>query len=529
MTALRNIAKETETARQFVGTTIGGRYKLERFIAQGGYAAVYRATDMHVRASVAVKVARAETDREGARRFANEVRICEALPPHPCIARASDHGTIGEGSPFEGKPYLVTELIEGKPLSECIASSGDYPIDDVVRIACDMLDALSFLHRRGVVHRDVKPENIMIRADGSATLIDFGLAFAKGNDTIPRSPNLTQALEVVGTVLYMAPEQVGGIVRPQPSFDVYALGATLYEALCKHAPFFYADRREIMRLKTTEPVHPLARVRRDAPEALTSLVHSMLTRDPNERPTATELRGQVRGMGTKPEEPPAPASIARDIAPAPAVVPPRAVTPSPPAAALEPMPASSRTTSTRRKAIAYAVLILSIAVLSISIGSMIERPKAERAATMFAFRFPTLEPKHVEPVAPEHIEPPQRVEPPEHVEPPQRVDKPKRTRPHKRDPKPDQAEPTTPDPPRDDGACAKARSSAKRAFKSGRHPEALRHTKDLACWNGHEKARLNLRVLSLYELGRYSACAREGKGSSDPDTLTYAKICDAKK
>ena len=253
------------------GRVLGGRYRLVSPIARGGMATVWVADDPVLSRRVAVKILRADLAAdEGTRaRFRHEA-IAAARLSHPNIVSTYDTGDD------DGIAYIVMELIEGTTLRHLIDEHGGLPVADVIRIGKQVADALDAAHRAGLVHRDVKPANVLVPPAGPVKVTDFGIAKAAGAD------DLTRTGTVMGTARYLAPEQVNG--RPtDPRTDVYALGLLIYEALCGHPPF--GGDTEIAtamaRLTTSAPA-----VRAERPEvsqALDDVIHRCLARQPSAR------------------------------------------------------------------------------------------------------------------------------------------------------------------------------------------------------------------------------------------------------
>jgi hypothetical protein len=253
-----------------VGEVVLGRFRIEERIGSGGFGTVYRAWDDRLQRPVAVKV----IDREhGAPRVTREAQAVARLT-HRNIATLYELASDGE------RAFLVSELIEGDTVRS-LGRRGELTDRLVARIGADSAAALTAAHRAGVVHRDVKPENIMVSAAEEAKLVDFGIARIAGEKT------LTATGAVVGTLAYMAPEQADGL-RPGPAADVYSLALTLYECLCGEHPLLREGPAATARA-IGEPIAPLAAVRPELPEQMTEAVDAALDPDPEERPLASEL------------------------------------------------------------------------------------------------------------------------------------------------------------------------------------------------------------------------------------------------
>jgi serine/threonine-protein kinase len=212
-----------------------GRYRVESLLGQGGMGAVYRAVDGELGRAVALKVIAERPDEAAVARFRREARAASALS-HPNVATVFDVGT------HEGSPYLVMELLDGHAMRRYV---GDAEIAREKKLAwlLDVARALDAAHRAGLVHRDVKPDNVMVTSSGSAKLLDFGIARPAPLPIDPTAPttqgattNLTQAGKIVGSPFYMAPEQLKGDVADARS-DQFAWGVTAYEVLSGRLPW----------------------------------------------------------------------------------------------------------------------------------------------------------------------------------------------------------------------------------------------------------------------------------------------------
>jgi eukaryotic-like serine/threonine-protein kinase len=253
-----------------VGEQILGRFRIEERIGSGGFGTVYRAWDERLQRPVAVKV----IDREhGASRVTREAQAVARLA-HRNIATLYELASDGE------RAFLVSELVEGETL-RVMGRRGELTDRLVAHVGADSAAALMAAHRAGIVHRDVKPENILIGAGEEAKLVDFGIARIAGERS------LTATGAVVGTLAYMAPEQADGL-RPGPSADVYSLALTLYECFCGEHPLVRESPAATARA-IGEPIAPLAAVRPDLPDSMTEAIDAALDPDPEMRPLASEL------------------------------------------------------------------------------------------------------------------------------------------------------------------------------------------------------------------------------------------------
>jgi hypothetical protein len=253
-----------------VGELILGRFRVERPIGSGGFGTVYRAWDERLERPVAVKVI---DGTDAAPRVMREAQAVARLA-HRNIATLYE--LAGDGK----RAYLVSELIEGQTLRE-LGRRGELSDRLVAAVGAGSAAALTHAHRGGVVHRDVKPENILVAAGGEAKLVDFGIARISGART------LTNTGDVIGTLAYMAPEQADG-QRPGPAADVYSLALTLYESFTGEHPLARGSAAATARA-IGEPIPPLAQVRPDLPGDLATIIDLALDPDPEMRPLASEL------------------------------------------------------------------------------------------------------------------------------------------------------------------------------------------------------------------------------------------------
>ena len=255
-----------------VGELILGRFRVEQRIGSGGFGTVYRAWDERLERPVAVKVIESDA---AAPRVTREAQAVARLDHH-------NLATLYELASEDGRAYLVSELIDG-PTLRVLGRRGELSDALIASVGADCAAALSHAHRNGVIHRDVKPENVLVAAGGEAKLVDFGIARIAGEST------LTRTGDVLGTLGYMAPEQAEG-QRPGPAADVYSLALTLYEGLCGEHPRI-GDGPAATARAIDEPVPPLADVRPDLPQPLTDAIDASLDPDPELRPLASELEG----------------------------------------------------------------------------------------------------------------------------------------------------------------------------------------------------------------------------------------------
>ena len=232
-----------------LGTTLNGRYRLEARIGAGGMSTVYRALDETLQRQVAIKLMNREvaTDSDQLERFRREARAVAQLS-HPHIVGVIDAGED------EGRPYIVFEFVEGETLKERIRRQGRLPITEAIAYAIEIARALGTAHARHIVHRDVKPQNVLIDEEGSAKVTDFGIARTLDED------GLTADGRVLGTTDYVSPEQALGQPVTGQS-DLYSLGVVLYEMLTGEVPF-KGDSQVAVAMKHVREVLPDLQSRR---------------------------------------------------------------------------------------------------------------------------------------------------------------------------------------------------------------------------------------------------------------------------
>ena len=253
---------------------LAGRYRLTDRIATGGMGEVWRGEDELLNREVAVKLL--PTGRAGDEsflaRFRAEARYAASLS-HPGIARVYDYG---ESSEFGGA-YLIMELVNGDPLSAILARAGRLSADATLDIVSQAARALDAAHQAGIVHRDIKPGNLLVTAGGTTKITDFGIATAVA---AAQASHLTETGMVMGTAMYVSPEQATGAPVDAAS-DIYSLGVVAYECLAGHPPFTASEPLAIAFAHKHEPVPPLPA---DVPEPVAALVYHMLAKTPEERP-----------------------------------------------------------------------------------------------------------------------------------------------------------------------------------------------------------------------------------------------------
>jgi eukaryotic-like serine/threonine-protein kinase len=271
---------------------LGGRYRLVRRIASGGMGAVWEAEDSVLHRRVAVKVLSEAlaTDERLLERFRREARAAAGLS-HPSVAGVFDYGEEtaggGHGGPSSA-PYIVMELIEGETLAERLHREGALPAAEAVRIARRVAAALQAAHDAGIIHRDVKPGNIMLTPSGDVKVMDFGIAAASW------AAPITATGTTMGTASYISPEQAAGL-RATPTSDVYSLGVVLYEMLAGRPPFVGENPVAVAAAHVGEPPKPVRSVAPEVPPDVAAVCMGALAKDPADRPlSAGEMAAMLR-------------------------------------------------------------------------------------------------------------------------------------------------------------------------------------------------------------------------------------------
>ncbi|MET4429074.1 serine/threonine-protein kinase [Mycolicibacterium sp. 624] len=262
---------------------VGGRYELRGLLGRGGMAEVQAGWDVRLERPVAVKLLHRAllTDPEHRARFEFEARSAAALN-HPNIV------VVHDGGEHRGVPYLVMERLPGASLADAVAR-GPMPPDAVRAVLIDVLAGLGAAHAAGILHRDVKPANVLFGASGEAKLADFGIAKSGGTD-------LTRVGQMVGTMAYLSPERIAG--RPAtPIDDLYAAGVVGYEALTGRMPFPQNEPAALVRAIAEHDLPPLATVRPDVDPVLAGVIDRAMSSDPAQRfGSAEAMRAALLGV-----------------------------------------------------------------------------------------------------------------------------------------------------------------------------------------------------------------------------------------
>jgi serine/threonine-protein kinase len=255
-----------------VGETFADRYELTELVGTGGMSSVYKAHDTLLERNVALKILHDHysDDDEFVERFKREARAVAQLS-HPNIVTVIDRGEAG------GRQFIVFEYIDGENLKERLVRSGRLPVEDALELALEVAHGLAYAHQYGLVHRDVKPQNVLLNGDGRAKVTDFGIA-----RSLDVEHGVTQTGTVLGTSNYIAPEQASG----QPvdaQTDVYSLGVVIFELLAGDVPFPGENFVSVAMKHVNEPPPNLLDVRRDVPLRVAAAVDRALEKDAGQR------------------------------------------------------------------------------------------------------------------------------------------------------------------------------------------------------------------------------------------------------
>lgn len=265
-------------ALEALAETLGGRYSIERELARGGMATVYLARDAGDRRPVAIKVMHPALAAElGHERFLREIAIAASMA-HPLIVPLVESGVA------DGALYYIMPYVEGETLHDRLQREKQLPLGDALRIARDVAAALGYAHARGVLHRDVKPENILLAGE-RALVADFGLARAIGAADYTK---LTRTGVIVGTIYYMSPEQVREDPNLDQRADVYSLGCILYEMLTGGPPYVGVSLTEVVTRILRAPIPSVRRLRGDVPPSVDEAIARALAKSAADRFASTQ-------------------------------------------------------------------------------------------------------------------------------------------------------------------------------------------------------------------------------------------------
>lgn len=319
-----------------------GNYRIVRKIGQGGMGSVWEAKHEQLHRKAAIKLLRREltTDPQVEIRFFNEAKAASRVD-HPSIVKIDEFGHLPDGT-----AYIIMEFLSGDPLSVRLRNlGGKLQIPDTLRISRQIASALAATHAKGIVHRDLKPDNVMLVPDSEVAggervkILDFGIAKVITDYSGPGAEEFkTNTGLVLGTATYMAPEQCKGAGEVTEKADVYSLAVVMYRMCCGKVPFRAEGPGEVMAMHIFSQPKPLREVDPRIPEPLAALIHRMMSKEPHERPTMTQVATELEKMAMTST---GPISVPTVTAPAPAVVAPAVATPvevapSPTSAASQP-------------------------------------------------------------------------------------------------------------------------------------------------------------------------------------------------
>jgi serine/threonine-protein kinase len=262
-----------------VGEVLADRYELEELVGAGGMSSVFRAHDRLLDRKVALKILHQlySGDDEYVERFRREARAVAALS-HPNIVTVIDRGD------HDGRQFIVFEYVEGENLKRLIERRGPAPVATALELAMQIARGLSFAHQQGLVHRDVKPQNVLLNGDGRAKVTDFGIA-----RSLDVQHGMTQTGTVLGTSDYIAPEQAQG-QRVDEHTDVYSLGVVLYELLTTEVPFPGENFVAVAMRHINEPPPPVRDKRPDVPPRVEAAIRKAMAKRPEDRfPTMADF------------------------------------------------------------------------------------------------------------------------------------------------------------------------------------------------------------------------------------------------
>ncbi|MBX6750399.1 MAG: Stk1 family PASTA domain-containing Ser/Thr kinase [Micromonosporaceae bacterium] len=268
---------------------LGGRYQVGELLGYGGMAEVHRGRDLRLGRDVAIKMLRTDLARDDTfqLRFRREAQNAASLN-HPAIVAVYDTGEE-RGSSGESLPYIVMEYVNGRTLKEVLAVEGRLMPRRALEIVAEICSALEFSHRHGIIHRDIKPGNVMLTQTGQIKVMDFGIARALASS----GSTMTQTSAVIGTAQYLSPEQARGESVDARS-DVYATGCVLYELLCGQPPFVGDSPVSVAYQHVREDARPPSLLNRDVTPAIDAVVLKALAKNPlNRYQSAAEMRADL--------------------------------------------------------------------------------------------------------------------------------------------------------------------------------------------------------------------------------------------
>jgi eukaryotic-like serine/threonine-protein kinase len=261
---------------------LSNRYQLQQTLGTGGMAVVYRARDLMLERPVAVKVLRTDFSQDGGfrERFRQEARAAANLS-HPNIVTVHDFGLDN------GRLFIVMESVPGTDLKTMIKQRGRFSVDETIPLIVQACAGIGYAHRAGLVHCDVKPQNMLVTPDQRLKVTDFGIARALATIRPDEKSDV-----VWGSPQYFSPEQAGG-GAPSPASDVYSLGVILYEMLAGELPFISSDPSELARMHRESRAVPLRRINPEVPLELEQIILKILSKEPSSRYRSADQLGRI--------------------------------------------------------------------------------------------------------------------------------------------------------------------------------------------------------------------------------------------
>ncbi|MEV8516123.1 Stk1 family PASTA domain-containing Ser/Thr kinase [Dactylosporangium sp. NPDC051484] len=341
---------------------LGGRYQVGELLGYGGMAEVHRGRDLRLGRDVAIKTLRTDLARDATfqLRFRREAQNAASLN-HPAIVAVYDTGEE-RGPAGEELPYIVMEFVNGRTLKEVLAAEGRLMPRRALEITADICAALEFSHRHGIIHRDIKPGNVMLTQTGQVKVMDFGIARALASG----ATTMTQTSAVIGTAQYLSPEQARGEPVDARS-DVYASGCVLFELLCGHPPFVGDNPVSVAYQHVREDPRPPSSSNRDVTPEIDAVVLKALAKNPlNRYQSAGEMRADVlRAAAGRPVSAP-PVMTEEEMA---SVMAEQNTANRPPPASRQPARANQRQKRKSSTGVVVALTVLGLlAVAALSIG-----------------------------------------------------------------------------------------------------------------------------------------------------------------
>lgn len=278
-----------ESYERFVGQTLGGRYRIEKQIGIGGMAVVFRAYDPVIQRYVAVKMLKEDVARDEAavKRFINESKAV-AMLSHPNIVSIYDVSVSGEYK------YIVMEYIEGITLKSYMSQKGAIPLDEVIHYSRQILSALAHAHGKGIIHRDIKPQNIMLLKDGKIKVTDFGIA------KLPNAETVTMTDKAIGTVYYISPEQASGLAIDTRS-DLYSMGVVMYEMASGKLPFVAETPVSVALMQVNSEPTPPTEINPSIPKGMEQIILTAMEKSADARfSTADQMLSRLNILKKNP-------------------------------------------------------------------------------------------------------------------------------------------------------------------------------------------------------------------------------------